>query len=191
MSRRAAALVVGASAVLAILALVWWAASGRRGSDQPNADQPATSSSGEIADAELYFPSSGGWLGRERRQLPAARSAEERATQVAAALLAGPAGADLQAPLGEGVELVSLHLSGDGIVYLDLAAAQLSTPPVAGSRGELLTVYSFVNSILANVPEARGVVLLWNGNQRPTFAGHVDTTRPLPAEPMWLAKSTG
>ena len=77
------------------------------------------------------------------------------------------------------------------MIYLDLAAAQLATPPVSGSRGELLVVYSFVNSLLANVPEARGVVLLWNGNQRPTFAGHIDTTRPLPAESKWLARRAG
>ena len=67
----------------------------------------------------------------------------------------------------------------------------MAAPPVSGTRGELLVVYSFVNSILANVSEARGVVLLWNGNQRPTFAGHIDTTRPLPAERKWLAKKSG
>ncbi len=82
--------------------------------------------------------------------------------------------------------MAGLYLSGDGVVYLDLAAAQLAAPPVSGSRGELLAVYSFVNSILDNVPEAWGVVLMWNGNQRPTFAGHIDTTRPLPVERKWL-----
>ena len=71
------------------------------------------------------------------------------------------------------------------------SAVVTSPPPVTGSRGELLVVYSFVNSILANVPEARGVVLMWNGSQRPTFAGHVDTTRPLPAERKWLAQMAG
>jgi hypothetical protein len=89
--------------------------------------------------------------------------------------------------LGEEVELASLHLTEDGVAYLDLAAPQMAVPPVHGSHGELLVVYCFVNSILGNVPEARGVVMMWNGNQHPTFAGHIDTTRPLPAEPRWLA----
>jgi len=186
MSRRAAALVVGATAVLAILALVWWSTTGRP-TDKPAGDLPQQVSSVEMIDAEIYFPSTTGWLGTESRDLPAARSAEERATQVATALLAGPTESSHQPPLGEGVELVSLHLTGDGVVYLDLAAPQLAAPPVSGSRGELLAVYSFVNSILVNVPEAWGVVLLWNGNQRPTFAGHIDTTRPLPVEHKWLA----
>ena len=191
MNRRAAALVVGAAAVLAVVAAVWWLAAGRRDVVTPAGDEPAEAGGVETASAEIYFPNTAGYLGVESRELPAAGSAAERARQVAAALLAGPSEPTHRPPLGEGIELASLHLSDDGIVYLDLANAQMATPPVSGTRGELLVVYSFVNSILANVPEARGVVLMWNGNQRPTFAGHIDTTRPLPAERKWLAKRTG
>ena len=191
MSRRTAALVVGAAAVLAVLALVWWSTAGRRGAPAPSGEQPAAAGGGEMARAELYFPGTSGWLGAESRDLAADSSAEERARQVAAALLAGPTAPGLVPPLGDGVELASLHLTGDGVVYLDLAAPQLASPPVGGSRDELLVVYSFVNSILANVPQARAVVLMWNGSQRPTFGGHVDTTRPLPAERKWLGRTAG
>jgi hypothetical protein len=187
MSRRAAALVVGITAVLAILALVWWSLAGRRSTETAPAEAPPPTDSVETGGVELYFPNTAGWLGSESRDLPIAQSAEDHATQVVAALLAGPAEPGHIAGLSEVVELASLHLSDDGVIYVDLAAAQLTAPPVSGSRGELLAVYSMVNSILANVPEASGVVLLWNGNQRPTFAGHVDTTRPLPAERKWLA----
>ena len=88
----------------------------------------------------------------ESRDLPIAQSAEDHATQVVAALLAGPAEPGHIAGLSEVVELASLHLSDDGVIYVDLAAAQLTAPPVSGSRGELLAVYSMVNSIIANVP---------------------------------------
>ena len=189
MSRRAAALVVGTAAALAIfIALVWWSTARHPDPGAPPGVEPTADTQVATAAAELYFPNTAGWLGRESRELPAAPSAEARAAQVAAALLAGPTQPGHLAPLGEGVELASLHLSDAGVVYVDLVDARLAAPPVDGSRGELLVVYSFVNSILANVPEARGVVLLWNGNQRPTFAGHVDTTRPLPADPAWLAR---
>ena len=191
MSRRTAALVVGAAALLAVLAVVWWSTAGRRAAPAPAGDEPVATGGGEMTTAELYFPSTSGWLGAESHELPAAASAEERARQVAAALLAGPTEPGNVAPLGEGVALASLHLTAEGVVYVDLEAAQLASPPVSGSRGELLVVYSFVNSILANVPEASGVVLMWNGSQRPTFAGHVDTTRPLPAERKWLAQGAG
>jgi len=187
MSRRAAALVVGATIALAIGAVIWWSTAGSGTTDTQAGEEPLAVGSVETTSAELYFPNTAGWLGAESRELPVAKSAEERAAQVAAALLAGPTEPGNVAPLGDGVELASLHLSGSGVVYLDLAAAQLASPPVSGSRGELLVVYSFVNSILSNVPEASGVVLMWNGNQRPTFAGHVDTTRPLLMERKWLA----
>ena len=189
MSRRAAALVVGAVAAVAVFALLWWSIAGRRGGDATLGEEiPAEEDGVETNAVELYFPNTAGWLGAEGRELPVASSAEERAAQVISALLAGPAEPGHLAPLGEGVELASLHLTGDGVVYLDLAETQLAMPPVNGTRGELLAVYSLVNSILANVPQASGVVLMWNGNQRPTFAGHVDTTRPLPLETGWLAR---
>ena len=188
MNRRAAAVVVGVVAVLALLAIIWWSLSGRQVAVTPEGEEPTPDGPMETTAAQLYFPNTAGWLGAEERRLPIAQSAEERAAQVARALLKGPSQPGHVAPLGEGVELATLYLSGDGVVYLDLAAEQMATPPVSGSRGELLVVYSFVNSILTNVPEASGVVMLWNGSQRPTFAGHVDTTRPLPLETKWLAQ---
>ena len=41
--------------------------------------------------------------------------------------------------------------------------------------------------MLLNVGEARAVVLLWNGRQRKSFAGHLDTARPLVANPDLVA----
>ena len=54
-----------------------------------------------------------------------------------------------------------------------------------------MTVYSLVNSILANEPRARRVMLLWNSQQRPTFAGHVDLTRPLTLHSGLIARQAG
>ena len=51
-----------------------------------------------------------------------------------------------------------------------------------GLREELLAVYSLVNSLTANNLGIDRVVLMWNGEQRPTFAGHVDTSRALMAD---------
>ena len=190
MSRRATALALAAAAVLAIAALLWWLAARRQPGETAVAGEGGTIVPGDegTAAVELFFPSTAGWLDVESRELPVVPSAQERAAQVAAALLEGPAEAGHVPPLAGGVSLAGAHLTGDGVLFLDLAAAELAAPPVSGSRWELLSVYSFVNSILANVPEARGVVLLWNGSQRPTFAGHVDTTRPLVAEPKWQAR---
>lgn len=65
----------------------------------------------------------------------------------------------------------------------EIAAAEVAPafpdPPASGSREELLRIYSVVETVTVNVPEVRRVVLLWNGVQRESFAGHVDTSRPL------------
>ena len=79
MNRRAAALVVGATAALAIGALVWWSIAGRRATDTPAGEEPLPADGVEMTGAELYFPNTAGWLGAESRQLPAASSADERA----------------------------------------------------------------------------------------------------------------
>ena len=57
----------------------------------------------------------------------------------------------------------------------------------AGSEDELLTVYSVVNSLTANFPAVKRVQILVEDRPAPTLAGHVDLTRPLPADMTFLA----
>lgn len=63
--------------------------------------------------------------------------------------------------------------------------------PAMGATEELLAVYSLVNSLTANNLGVDRVVLMWNGEQRPTFAGHIDTTRPLVADLSRNAAAAG
>lgn len=84
------------------------------------------------------------------------------------------------------VSAESFDLTRDGVAYVGLGG----TPPALGTRGELLSVYSLVNTVAMNVTGVRSVVLLWNGQQRETFAGHIDTTRSLkPRENLVAASS--
>ena len=69
MNRRAAALVVGATAILALLAVVWWSTAGRPTADTPVGDEPERTGSAEVTGAELYFPNTAGWLAAESRDL--------------------------------------------------------------------------------------------------------------------------
>ena len=56
-----------------------------------------------------------------------------------------------------------------------------------GSEDELLAVYSFVNTVVLNgIEGVDRVVLLWDGRQPETFAGHVDVSRPLAADTSWV-----
>jgi hypothetical protein len=71
----------------------------------------------------------------------------------------------------------------DGTLVADLRSAESADPPSSGSTVETLRVYSLVHTLLRNIPEAKQVVLLWNGRQRPSFAGHVDTAHALRLRP--------
>jgi hypothetical protein len=127
----------------------------------------------------LYFPSANGRLAGEQRELEASSQPEERAAEVARALLAGPEDPGLMAPFPQGTSLGLCFLSPEGIAYLNLEGKDGAAPPGVGSTEEAQTVYSLVNSVTTNVPEARRVVLLWNGAQPASFGGHLDTSRPL------------
>lgn len=145
----------------------------------------------ESSEATLFFPGPGARLTAETRELALAEEAETRARQVVEALIAGPEREGLYRPLPEGVGVGSVLVAIDGTVFLDLVAADGPEVLAWGSKQELLAVYSLVNTVLANEPRARRVMLLWNGQQRPTFAGHVDVTRPLTRHAGLVAQPAG
>lgn len=149
---------------------------------------------GEDFFATLCFPSAGGLLRCEPRPIAAAGSVEETAAAIVQALIDGPGGTpgsadapepgqDLFPVLPSSVGMQSFDLV-NGVAYVDLTVARTGSAlrferPAMGLRDELLAVYSLVNSLTASNLGIERVVLMWNGEQRLTFAGHVDTSRPL------------
>lgn len=137
----------------------------------------------ELLEAELYFPGPGGVLRVERHDVPMPANVEptERISIVVQALLGGPRGTGSLAPLPGDVRVRKVYLAEEGLVFLDFESPEGSPPPASGSLREMLTVYSLVNTVLLNFSELDRIILLWNGRQLKTFAGHVDTMRPLVA----------
>lgn len=154
------------------------------GGTAPNA---AGGTAGETVDLTLYFPGADGRLYAERREAQVSPGAAARARAALEGLLAGPRSEGLRAPLPAGVEIGSLVLLTDGTVIVDLRSAEREQPPSSGSLAERTTVYSLVDTVLMNAEGSRRVTLLWNGVQRESFAGHLDTTRPLAADTSILA----
>jgi hypothetical protein len=175
MNRRAAAFILGlALALLAGGALWWWLQGLGGGSAEGRPD----GSAGKPAPVpfELWVPDGIG-LRVERRELQVTAAPKDRIRRITEALLTPrPDGVRL---FPEGVALAGIQLSKEGTAYVNLVWEGHEDPPPSGSTEEMQRVYSLVNSIVTNVPEARRVALLWNGLQRPTFAGHLDTSRPL------------
>jgi len=181
-NRRTAAILLGTVFILALSTLLL-----RRGVDHGATDgieRPRLElAPGELVPVELYFPSRSGRLATENRDVPQGAGSAERLQAVVESLIAGPTGESTGdgtfSPLPEAVEVGSIHVSDEGVAYVDLLSTEHASPPATGTRDELLSVYSIVNSLLINTPEVEAIVLLWNGQQLESFAGHIDTTRPL------------
>lgn len=179
MSRRFALWLVGASlSILVGLAFVWWSRA-----DRGKAEHDATAADAEPAKtvlegAILYFPSALGTLVAEERPLPRANP-DERLHLLVEALLAGPRRPGLAAPFPETVRLGGAHVGSDAVAYVDLHAADGGAPPPAGSLQERLMVYSVVDTVALGLDTVDQVVLLWNGTQRGSLSGHLDTSVPL------------
>jgi Sporulation and spore germination len=140
---------------------------------------------------ELYFPGGDDQLHPETHSLEIAADAppEEKIRTMLQALLEGPESDALRAPLPTTTVARKVYLPEDGIAIVDLASPDGAGPPAMGSQQEILIVYSLVNSIVYNFSEVQSVVLLWNGNQPLTLAGHLSLTRPLTADPELVARS--
>ena len=192
MNRQVALIAIAITAVLVgVVALTWRPRDSEREAVPGQAAAPLTASealaSAETWTVDLYFPGAGGRLYAEQRDLPASGEVNQRIAELVSALLAGPRAAATHSPLPEGVSLRKVYLIDGGTVFLDLESPDGAPPPPSGSWREMQTVYSLVDTVLLNVAEAEQLVLLWNGRQLETFAGHLDTMRPLTAQPDLIA----
>lgn len=124
----------------------------------------------------LYFPSNDqGVLIQETRQMTLASSDADRIRQVFLALIEG-SGQGHNRPLPPRAELRAAFLAADGTAYLDLATGSLPLFE-PGIASEMLAVYSIVDSICANIPAAKRVRILVDGQEVDTLNGHVDLTQ--------------
>jgi len=95
----------------------------------------------------------------------------------------------LLAPFSPGTRVLEVFVTARGVAYIDLSK-EISENRAGGTESELLSVYSVVNSITANFPVVRRVQLLVDDRPAATLTGHVDLSRPLPADMTLLAPAT-
>ena len=182
MSRRA---VGGWLLALALLPLcggaAWWWWSGRHGGTLhgPAGPAPANAPAAKWVSFEIYFPAGDGTLKAERIDLQVSDAPKDRIRQIVQTLLTGKLGDGLAHSFPDGVVLGSVQLARDGTAFVDLRWPDHDEPPAGGSTEEMQRLYSVVDSICKNVPQVSRVTFLWNGLQRDTFSGHLDTSRPL------------
>ncbi len=66
----------------------------------------------------------------------------------------------------------------NGVAWLDFSS-ELTEGITGGSEAEIMTVYSVVNSVVANLQQVRRVGFLVNGRPVETLNGHIHLLRPL------------
>ena len=135
----------------------------------------------EMIEVNLYFSDSQAmYLVSEKRKIPQTTSL---AKQVVVELIKGPTSSDLYSTIPEGVRVNEVYIADD-IVYVDLSEEVFKNHS-GGSSGELMTVYSIVNS-LTEISPIKGVQILVEGNERNSLVGHVDISMPLLRDEDWI-----
>jgi germination protein M len=130
------------------------------------------------------------YLVGEPRKVPRADGPSALAQAVVGELIRGPRTGGLQATMPSGTKLRKPVSCQDGTCTVDFSEEFVSNHP-GGSSGELMTIYSVVESLTANVPGTRSVHFLVEGRPRDTLAGHMAIQAPVRADARYVRKSGG
>lgn len=132
---------------------------------------------GHITATLFYATPDGEALAGVRREVPLADGTVAQGRQILTAQMA-PAPEGYVATIPPGTTVRAFYVTAQGDAFVDLSADVSSKHP-GGSTTELLTVYTIVNAVTANLPAVRRVQILIDGKEADTLAGHVDLRRPL------------
>ncbi|MFH1843466.1 MAG: GerMN domain-containing protein [bacterium] len=148
--------------------------------DQPQSDVAATLEGG-AGDrvVSLVFPrlDGSGYL-TEERQLPSNDRLEDDLLVVMNALCAGPTSDQAVSSLPRGtVPLAVFYNESEGSIVLDFSQ-DLVVNHLGGSAAELATLTIILKTIALNFPEVQECLLLVEGAQSETLAGHLSLDQP-------------
>ncbi|MEK7337750.1 MAG: GerMN domain-containing protein [candidate division NC10 bacterium] len=110
------------------------------------------------------------------RQVPQGVTPVEEAKRLLDELIRGPGDA-LAPTIPEGTRVRQLYIDGEGTAYVDFTR-ELQANHAGGTAGELLTIYSIVDTLASNLEQVKRVQLLVEGAEITTLAGHIDARRP-------------
>jgi len=132
----------------------------------------------EMRIAKLYFSElDSEYLVFEERKVVASSEIAEEAKLILEELIKGPHDSSLSATLPSETEIRAVYTRGN-CLYIDFSSS-LRDKHSGGSTGELLTVYSIVNTLLGNFPSYSYVQILIQGMPAETLVGHIDIRNPL------------
>jgi spore germination protein GerM len=173
---------VGALAVLVLIAISiarMYGPARPVPAEEAVASTPSTPTETAHITATLFFGAPDGqMLVPIRRDVVLADTVVEQGRQILTAQLSEAAQAPNVSVIPTGTTLRAFYVTDRGDAFVDLSSDVVTGHP-GGSLNELLTVYSIVNAVTANLPAVRRVQILVDGKEADTIAGHVDLRRPL------------
>jgi spore germination protein GerM len=125
-------------------------------------------------------------LGSEEREVAFSSDLAQQVRTVVEEMAKGPTTAGLVPTLPAGTRVLEVFVRARGVVYVNLSGEARAGLP-GGSRAELLTVYSLVNTIVTNFPSTSRVQILVDDQTLPSLGGHVDLSRALPPDMTLVA----
>jgi spore germination protein GerM len=136
----------------------------------------------------LYYESQDLLLVPERRDLPLPENPAGALDVVMHELVKGSVNAAVPKLLPADTVIRATYLLPDGTAFVDLGGPTLTQGWATGSHQELMAVYSVVQTVTANFPEAKRVRVLVNGEPAETLGGHVSLSRSLVPMPSVVAR---
>jgi spore germination protein GerM len=145
----------------------------------------APAAAGRKIKARLFYVrDDGARLVGVERDVPFSEGTAQQAKEILIAQIA-PVAEPFVSAIPPGTSLRAVFVTEKGDAYVDLSRDASAAHP-GGSLNELLTVYTIVNALTANLPAVSAVQLLVDGKQVETLAGHVDLRRPLAKNLAWV-----
>jgi spore germination protein GerM len=140
---------------------------------------------GRKIKARLFYVAEDGMhLTGIERDIAYGEGAVEQAREIIAAQIA-PVVEPLVSAIPPGTALRAVFIADSGDAYVDLSRDVMSAHP-GGTLNELLTIYTIVNALTANLPAVTGVQVLVGGKEVETLSGHIDLRRPLAKNLAWV-----
>jgi hypothetical protein len=180
-----ALLLGGAIAAAFVFVPKWYAESSETAAPVEVAQAPATP---KIKARLFYLSEDGLRLVSVEREVAFGEGTMQQARRIVEAQLAKPEVPAVSA-IPDGATVRALYLDAQGQAFVDLSK-EISTAHPGGALDEILTVYSIVNAITANLPAVHAVQILVDGHEVDTLAGHVDLRRPLTGGTAWVQEAT-
>lgn len=189
MTSRRVAVAIAVAIVLVALGWVgykapaWSRAANPRASAATPPSQPPPP--GRKIKARLFYVADDGMrLTGIERDVAYGEGAVDQAREIVAAQI-GPVAEPLVSAIPQGTALRALFITENGQAFVDLSG-EVAKGHSGGSTSELLTVYTIVDALTANLPAITAVQLLIDGKEVDTLAGHVDLRRPLAKNLEWV-----